>query len=65
MIGFKKCFVCEKEMTGTHWYHNECAPEDGWREEKPEVVQQLSNPPECIPKHQHYRYIRRIYLGKT
>ncbi len=61
-IPFTHCFVCEGELKGTMWYHNYC-----WDYNKPRIRKvrtALADIPECVPQHQHYRYIRRIYTGK-
>ena len=61
-VGFTKCFVCEGELKGTMWYHNLC-----WDWHKPAIRRvrtALAEIPLAIPEHQHYRYIRRIYIGK-
>ncbi len=60
-IGFDNCFICEGKLKTTYWYHDDC-----W-DNKPDIsraVRALDDIPQCIPHHQQYRYIRRIYLGK-
>lgn len=59
---FEDCFICDKRLINTFWYHNACY--DNRDGKIGEVIRHLSYLPEAIPKSQHYRYIRRIYLGK-
>jgi hypothetical protein len=57
---FVNCFICERELTDTYWYHNHCSY-DVNDEKLLNVISQLSDIPEHLPKDQHYKYIRRIY----
>lgn len=60
-VRFKNCFICDEDIDGYYWYHSDCLSSRGSHSD---VLTLLGNMPLIIPRGQHYRYIRRIYLGK-
>lgn len=56
-IPFDNCFVCNKDSDGFTWYHDRCKP--GFK-----AIAMLDRIPDHIPKKQHFRWIRALYLRK-